>query len=129
MKRLPGQPLRGEPLTPSQTTALGKTLRKLYDVPLREARAGITERLYGPTTQRQAVTEWLSDSYALDECRDPGLVAGAIDAALAWLGRGDAVPEPHLVALGIADLNPGPLTPVTESMRDSTQPDALGRRQ
>ncbi len=69
-------------------------------------RAGITERLYGPTAQWQTVTEWLSDAYALAECRDPGLVARAVDAALAWLGRSDTLPEPQLVALGIADLNP-----------------------
>lgn len=33
-------------------------------------------------------------------------MARAVDAALAWLGRSDTLPEPQLVALGIADLNP-----------------------
>lgn len=52
------------------------------------------------------MTEWLGDSYDLASCRDPGLVAAAVDAALAWLARSDSLPEPRLVALGIADLNP-----------------------
>lgn len=36
----------------------------------------------------------------------PGLIEAAIGAALAWLGRADALPPTQLVALGIADLNP-----------------------
>lgn len=107
LERLPGEPLGGAPLTPEQTCSLGRALRRLYDVPLEAIRAAqISERLYGPTTLPQAVTEWLSDSPDLAECRDPGLVADAVDAALAWLASPDSLPEPQLVALGISDLNP-----------------------
>lgn len=107
MERLPGEPLGGRPLTAAQTASLGRALRLLYDVPLEFVHAaGIKERRYGPTTQPQTVTEWLSDSYDLAECRDPGLVAGAVDAALAWLAANESLPEPQLVALGISDLNP-----------------------
>ena len=107
MERLPGEPLGAAPLTPAQTVSLGRALRRLYDVPLESVRAaGISERLYGPTTHAQLVTEWLSDSYDLAECRDPDLVAGAVDAALAWLATADSLPEFELVALGISDLNP-----------------------
>ena len=107
MERLPGDPLGGAPLTPAQTASLGRALRRLYDVPLDGVRAaGITERRYGPTLLARTVDEWLSDSYDLRECRDPGFVAHAVDAATTWLASSDTLPEPHLVALGIADLNP-----------------------
>lgn len=107
MERLRGTPLGGVPLTPAQTTSLGTALRQLYAVP-HEAilDAGITERLNGPSTLPQDVTEWLSDSYDLTQCQEPGLVDAAMGAALAWLGRADSLPPPQLVALGIADLNP-----------------------
>ncbi len=107
MERLPGEPLGGAPLTPTQTASLGRALRQLYDVPLESVQsATISERLYGPTTHPQTVTEWLSDSYDLAQCRDPGLVASAVDAALTWLATSGSLPEPQLVALGISDLNP-----------------------
>ena len=107
MERLPGEPLGSAPLTPEQLLSLGCRLRQLYAVPLESIRAArISERLYGPTTHRQTVTEWLSESYDLVECRDPGLVSGAVDAALAWLAASDSLPEPQLVTLGISDLNP-----------------------
>jgi len=107
MERLPGEPLGHAPLTREQTTALGRVLRQLYDVPLESIlAANIGERRYGPTSQQQTLTEWLSDSYDLAECRDPALVAEGVDAALGWLARSDILPEPQLVALGISDLNP-----------------------
>lgn len=107
MERLHGEPLGGAPLTPPQTASLGRALRRLYDVPLESVRAaGIGERLFGPTTHPQIVTEWLSDSRDLALCRDPGLVAGAVEAALGWLATSGSLPEPQLTALGISDLNP-----------------------
>ena len=107
MERLPGEPLGAVPLTPAQTVSLGRALRQVHGVPLEAVRAaGISERLYGPTTHAQLVAEWLGESYDLAECRDPGLVAGAVDAALSWLATSDSLPEFELVALGISDLNP-----------------------
>lgn len=107
MERLPGESLGHAPLTREQTSSLGRSLRQLYDVPVESIRAAnIGERRYGPTTQHQMLREWLSDSYDLAECRDPGLVAEGVKAALTWLTRSDSLPEPQLVALGIADLNP-----------------------
>jgi aminoglycoside phosphotransferase len=108
MERLSGQPLGDAPLTAAQTAALGEALRRLYDVPLEEVRAaGIAERAYGPTSRARAtVREWLGDTYDLAACQDAGLVADAVARALAWLDSPDAVPEPRLSALGIADLNP-----------------------
>ena len=107
MERLPGRPLGYAPLTREQTTSLGHTLRRLYDVPLESIlNANIGERRYGPTTQRQTLKGWLSHSYDLIECRDPALVAESVDATLAWISRSDILPEPQLVALGISDLNP-----------------------
>ena len=107
MERLPGEPLGAAPLTQAQTVSLGQALRQVYGVPLEAVRAaGISERLYGPTAHAQLVTEWLGDSYDLAECRDPDLVAGAVDASLSWLATSDSLPEFELVALGISDLNP-----------------------
>ncbi len=107
MERLPGEPLGGAPLVAEQTQSLGRALRQMHDVPMGSVRAAeISERLYGPTTLPRAVTEWLSESYDLAECRDPGLVSGAVDAALTWLASSGSHPEPQLVAIGISDLNP-----------------------
>ncbi len=107
MERLPGEPLGQGPLTREQTASLGRALRKLFDVPLAPILASdIGERRYGPTTQRQTLTEWLNASYDLSQCRDPELVAAGVDAALAWLARPDSLPEPQLTPLGISDLNP-----------------------
>ncbi len=107
MERLPGEPLGGAPLTPEQTASLGHALRRLYDVPLQAVRAaGVAERLYGPSALAVHVAEWLSDPLDLTECRDAGLVTQAVDAALGWLGTPGHLPEPHLSAIGISDLNP-----------------------
>ncbi|WP_322937428.1 aminoglycoside phosphotransferase family protein [Nocardioides bizhenqiangii] len=107
MDRLPGEPLGAAPLDAHQTRALGRALRRVYDVPLAAVRdAGIGERRYGPSTHHDIVAGWLSDSNDVSECREPQLVAEAVDAALDWLARPDQRPEPQLTALGIADLNP-----------------------
>ncbi len=107
MERLVGEPLGSAPLTEEQTEVLGRTLRRVYDVPLDAVRAaGIGERRYGPSTQRHTVAAWLGEPYDLAECRDPELVASAVDVALAWLAASDQQPTPRLTALGIADLNP-----------------------
>jgi Ser/Thr protein kinase RdoA (MazF antagonist) len=107
MERLPGDPLGDAPLTPAQTAALGRALRRLYAVPLEAIHAaGVGERLYGPTTHAGTVAEWLSEPHDLAECRDPALVGEAVRAASTWLAAPNGLPEPRLGALGIADLNP-----------------------
>jgi Ser/Thr protein kinase RdoA (MazF antagonist) len=107
MERLPGRPLGDGPLTPEQTTSLGGTLRRLYDVPLAAVQAaGISERTYGISTHAGTVAAWLGESYDLAACQDPALVATAVDRALAALAAPGALPEPELRGLGIADLNP-----------------------
>ncbi len=107
MERLPGEPLGGAPLTSAQTVSLGQALRQLYDVPLAAIHAaGIGERQSGPTTGARDVTEWLSEPYDLAACRDPALVSESVHAASRWLALPATLPEPRLVALGIADLNP-----------------------
>jgi Ser/Thr protein kinase RdoA (MazF antagonist) len=107
MERLPGRPLGDGPLTPAQTTSLGRTLRRLYDVPLAAVQAaGISERTYGISTHAGTVAAWLGESYDLAACQDPALVATAVDRALAALAAPGALPEPELRGLGIADLNP-----------------------
>ena len=107
MERIAGEPLGSAPLTEAQTHALGRTLRRVYDVPLGAARAaGIVERRYGPSTHRHTIAAWLNEPHSLDDCRDPELVASAVDAAIGWLATPDHQPPPRLTALGIADLNP-----------------------
>jgi aminoglycoside phosphotransferase (APT) family kinase protein len=110
MTRLPGDALGDAPLTTIQTDALGRALRRAYDVPVAAAReAGVTERIYGPGTLPGTVTEWLGDSYDLAQCRDPDLVRRAVDTALTWLAEPEALPEPRLSALGISDRKPANL--------------------
>lgn len=107
MERLPGEPLGGAPLTAAQTDSLGRVLRRVYGVPLEAVRAaGVGERHSGPRTAARTVAEWLSVDHDLGACRDPRLVARAVGTARAWLATPGVLPEPRLVALGIADLNP-----------------------
>nr|WP_281379953.1 aminoglycoside phosphotransferase family protein [Nocardioides ginsengisegetis] len=107
MERLPGEPLGGAPLTPSQTASLGQALRRMYAVPLESVHAAqVPERLYGPSGHQRLLVEWFADPYDLDACRDPALVAQAVSVARAWLARNDVLPEPRQVVLGISDLNP-----------------------
>jgi Ser/Thr protein kinase RdoA (MazF antagonist) len=107
MERLPGKPLGGARLSAAQTVSLGQALRRLYAVPLDAIHAaGIGERQSGPTTGAQDVAEWLREPYDAADCRDPALVSEAVQAASRWLATPASLPEPRLVALGIADLNP-----------------------
>jgi Ser/Thr protein kinase RdoA (MazF antagonist) len=107
MERLHGRPLGDAPLTPDQTASLGHALRRLYAVPVEAIHAaGVGERLNGPTTHARAVTEGLSEPHDLTECRDPALVREAVDADSMWLAPPTSLPEPRLMTLGIADLNP-----------------------
>lgn len=107
MERIPGVPLGDKPLTAEQTSSLGRTLRRLYDIPVEDiAAAGIVERRYGPSTLPQALGAWLSDTYDLSPCLDAVRVADGIAAAHDWLSQPDVLPTPRLVGLGIADLNP-----------------------
>lgn len=107
MERLPGHPLGSAPLSGVQTAELGRALRRLYAVPSTTVRAaGLVERIQGPSTQAQTVSEWLTESGNLSACLDADHVSGAIHAGLSWLARPDALPEPRLTTLGIADLNP-----------------------
>lgn len=107
MERLPGEPLGAGPLTAGQTASLGRSLSRLYGVPPEAVRrAGLPERISGPTTHGPVVTEWLRAPYDVAACQDPALVAQAVEAALSWLVLPGSLPEPQLVVLGIADLNP-----------------------
>jgi Ser/Thr protein kinase RdoA (MazF antagonist) len=106
MERLRGEPLAPRPLTAARTEALGASLRRLYDVPVEAVvAAGIGPRRYGAREHVPVLVEWLGDDHDLGECRDPVLVAEALDAARAYVAA-PALPEPRLSALGIADLNP-----------------------
>ncbi|QSR31537.1 translation initiation factor IF-2 [Nocardioides sp. S5] len=106
MERISGDPLAPRPLTAGQTEALGAALRRLYDVPVQAVTdAGIGPRRYGAAEHAQVMVEWLADDHDLRECRDPGLVGEALDAARAFVAD-PPVPEPRFTALGIADLNP-----------------------
>jgi len=107
MERLPGEPLGGQPMTAEQTESLGRTLRRMYSVPLTSIEAaGLQERLYGPSTLPDALVGWLGETGDLDDCQDPRLVADAVRSALVWLSTPGHLPGPRLTALGIADLNP-----------------------
>jgi Ser/Thr protein kinase RdoA (MazF antagonist) len=107
MQRLPGESLGGTPLTETQTASLGRTLRRLYDIPHEHiTAAGIGERRFGPSTLPPALSGWLEEPHDLSLCRDPAQVRDAIDAAREWLARPDVLPASRLAALGIADLNP-----------------------
>ncbi|CAI9414501.1 phosphotransferase family protein [Nocardioides sp. T2.26MG-1] len=107
MSRLPGDPLGGAPLTPAQTMALGRALRKTYDVPLGAALgAGIAERVLGPRTLPAVVSEWLGGCGSLERCRDPRLVRLGVDAALSWLADPAVLPEPRPSVLGVSDRKP-----------------------
>ena len=103
MERLPGAHLEPRPLTTEQVQAVGAALRRLYDVPAEAVRAaGIGERRYPAATLAQELVAWLSDDHDLGECRDPGLVAEALEVARAWVAD-PPLPEPRSRALGIAD--------------------------
>lgn len=107
MERLPGEPLGERPLTSTQTASLGRTLRRLYDIPVEHVTAaGIGERRYGPSTLPQALAGWLGESGDLSPCHDPALVSDGVAAAREWLTRSDILPVPRFVGLGISDLNP-----------------------
>lgn len=106
MERLPGSHLAPTPLTPGQSHGLGTALRRMYDVPVAAVRdAGIGPRRYAARDHVQVMVDWLADDVDLGECRDPGLVAEALEAARAYVAD-PALPEPRETALGIADLNP-----------------------
>ncbi|SED26704.1 Phosphotransferase enzyme family protein [Nocardioides exalbidus] len=106
MERLPGSPLAPRPLTTEQVLALGRALRRLYDVPLAAVRdAGIGPRGIGAAALPPALLERLSDGHDLSACRDPALVRDARSVAREWL-RDPPLPEPRTTVLGIADLNP-----------------------
>ena len=106
MERLPGEPLAPRPLTIFQTAALGSALRRLYDVPVAAAGdARIGPRRYGAPEHAQLLAGWFAGDQDLGECRDPALVAEAVEVARAYAAD-PPLPEPRLTAFGIADLNP-----------------------
>ncbi|WP_374969324.1 phosphotransferase family protein [Terrabacter sp. BE26] len=110
MQRLPGHPLGGAPLSGVQMAGLGRALGRLFAVPATAVgAAGLGERILGPATMAKNVSEWLAEPGDLRACLDQAHVSFAIDAALSWLARPDAVPQPRLTALGMADLNPANL--------------------
>ncbi|MCY7402646.1 MAG: aminoglycoside phosphotransferase family protein [Nocardioides sp.] len=105
MERIAGEPLAPRPLTARQTTALGSSLRRLYDVPLEAVRAAGIGPRQGAAHQVPLLAERLAGDHDLAQCHDPGLVTDALQAARAW-AVAPPLPEPRLTALGIADLNP-----------------------
>ena len=106
MQRLPGSHLEPRPLTTGQTQALGASLRRMYDIPIEAVTAAaIGPRRYGAAEHAEVMEQWLADPYDLEPCRDPTLVAEALEAARAYVAA-PPLPEPRHVALGIADLNP-----------------------
>ncbi len=82
MSRVPGVPLGREPLTPAQVQALTTALRRLFSAP---ADLESAERAFGPSVMRPFVRAWACEDYDLGECRDPALVAKALDLARDWL--------------------------------------------
>jgi aminoglycoside phosphotransferase (APT) family kinase protein len=107
MSRLPGVPLGERPLPPAQVTALGDALRRLFAIPVEVVReAGLGERNNGPAPFSASVRELAAQEYALEGCRDPGLVAEARSAARSWLEEFHAWPEAaENSVLGMADGN------------------------
>jgi Ser/Thr protein kinase RdoA (MazF antagonist) len=106
MERIPGDPLAPRPLTTDQTKALGDGLRRLYDVPVEAVTAaGIGPRRYGAREHVGIMVQWLAEDHDLGECRDPVLVAEALEAARTYVAA-PRLPEARATALGIADLNP-----------------------
>ena len=67
--------------------------------------AGIGPRRYGVREHAELLVDRLADEHDLRECRDPALVAEAVEVARAYVAD-PPLPEPRLTALGIADLNP-----------------------
>lgn len=106
MERIAGEPLAPRPLSARQASALGSALRQLYDVPLEAvSEAGIGPRTYGAPEHALLLVEWLAADHDVEECEDPALVAEALALARTYVAA-PRLPEPRLIALGIADLNP-----------------------
>ncbi len=106
MERVPGEPLEPRPLALAQTAALGAALRRLYAVPAAAvSAAGIGGRSLAPDEHADLMVEWLGRDVDLTPCRDPGLVAEALEVARAWVAA-PALPPARPTVLGIADLNP-----------------------
>ncbi len=99
MSRVPGTPLPAAPLEDAAADALARTLRSVFAVPLSAVRvAGLGERIGGPSMM-SGLRAWLDEPSDLGSCRDPILVAAAIQDARAFLDDLGAGP-------------PGPPTPV-----------------
>lgn len=106
MERVSGSPIVDSRLTAPQVAQLGRSLRRLWEVPVAAAvELGIGERGYGPTSQKATMLDWLVKPHDLDGCQDPQLVAEAIDASVGWL-MATNLPNAALTVVGIADLNP-----------------------
>ena len=108
MERLPGHPLGAVRLfrgfRPLSSGALCAGFMRCPQPPY--VRRGL---LSGSRGHRLRLRPSRSGSLSLPTCRRasmPSMSAGAINAALSWLARPDALPEPRLATLGIADLNP-----------------------
>lgn len=86
MSRVPGAPLGTKRLTPAQVQALTTALRRLFSAP---ADPAATERTLGPSVMRSYVRDWACEGYDLGKCRDPILVAKALEIAREWLASND----------------------------------------
>lgn len=107
MERLDGTPLPLEPATPEQIKALGRTLRRVYAVPLVSIEAvGLPERRFGPSVIAGELSAALARPRDLRECDDPDLVRQVLELAIVHMTTNDVLPASRLTTMGIADLNP-----------------------
>ncbi|WP_106400840.1 phosphotransferase family protein [Actinocorallia populi] len=84
MSRLPGEPLRGAPLTEQKVKALAAAVRRLHGAVPPDVLAGLPLR---PGHQRE-ILAWLRDrASAASGVSLPGTVRRALDRGLAWLDR------------------------------------------
>lgn len=103
MTRLPGTPLGTGPLTVAQTDAVAHAVRRVHAVPLHALPPVLGERISGPSRFAADIGAWLAPDVDLTPCRDPHLVAEAVDAARAWIATPPA--GARLEVLALADGN------------------------
>ncbi|GAB2526993.1 aminoglycoside phosphotransferase family protein [Paramicrobacterium agarici] len=106
MSRLAGDPLTLQDTSVSIVAALGRTLQRVYRVPLTAAHSiDLRERRCGPTEIIDILRHGLSQVHSLDVCENPALLTEALESACAYIERDDARIKPRLTSIGIADLN------------------------
>ncbi|MBK0331606.1 phosphotransferase [Brachybacterium sp. MASK1Z-5] len=94
-------------MVPIQNAALGRALRRLFDVPVGAAlRAGLPGRRCGSSELIALLRRRLRDPIDVSECTDPEVVRTALHTARGLLERLPEEQSPHPTIVGIADLNP-----------------------